>query len=150
MSLLRREERENLLQEYKLLHDSIYRRSATMQTINSILLPSSIVVIAIAIEFQESLDAIFYNMRVSGFLPLFSATLLFISFFSNLGIRKTNRICFDRIHEIEKTLGIKGHRLVYSKLQNTWWWKIRGILWTTLILLAMVVCIISSLFLFLR
>lgn len=150
MNTFASEDREILLEEYKILCDSIYRRSATMQTIHSILLPSSIIIVTIAVEFQESLNAIsFFHINVSGFLPLFSVMLLLVSLFFSFTTSKTNRICWSRVHEIEKILGIKGHRYVYSKIQNTLWWKIKRPLWQALLILAIAICIVSSVYLFL-
>lgn len=150
MNSVSRKGRENLLEEYKILHDSIYHRSANMQITHSVLLPSSMIILAIAIEFQESVDALLpLDFSISGFLPLFSAILLSLSFFASLTMAKINNICFNRIHEIEEKLGIKGHRYIYSRIQNTWWWKTRRIMWQGILVLAIIICFISSLYLFL-
>jgi hypothetical protein len=150
MDLITDEQRKNLLEEYRTLHDSIYRRGATMQTVNSILLPSSILIIGLAIEYRESINSLFpIGIHASGFLPLFSALLLSITFFFTWTAGKINHICFNRIHEIEKVLEIKGHRYVFSQIKNSWWWKLRKSVWWILLPLAMVLCFITSGYLFL-
>lgn len=149
MSLLHPRDREILLAEYKMLHDSIARRNAITQTINSVLLPSSIIIVAVAIEFRESLDSLF-PFRASGVLPLFSALVLFFLYFSTWTTRKTNHFSWNRLHEIEKLLGIKGERYVYSVIRNTWWWRNRRRPWDILFLLSVVACLTSSVMLFLH
>lgn len=150
MNLIHREERENLIEEYRILHDSVYQRGANTQTVNSILLPSSIIIVGIAVEFQERINTTFpLGMHASGFLPLFSVTLLLLSAFFTFTAGHINGVCFDRIHEIEKILGMGGHRYVYSKIRSSWWWRIRRAIWWIMLPLAMAICVVSSYYLFL-
>ena len=114
----REEDREKLLAEYKMLHDSLTRRSRNAHILYSILLPSSILIVALTIEFSENINNIF-SFNASGLLPLFSLTVLIALFLDSYRTEETNRIAWNRIHEIEQNLGIKGERYVYSKIKNT-------------------------------
>ena len=133
MSILSHGDRQILLAEYRMLHDSINRRNLITHTINSIVLPSSIILLGVAIEFQKTLnEAVGFNL--SGILPLLSAILMFASLFYTGTSWKTNEFSWNRVHEIEEELGIKGHRYVYSKIRHTWWWRARTMMWAVLLL----------------
>jgi hypothetical protein len=145
----RKEKRESLIEEYKVLHDSIYKRSSTMQTVNTILLPSSVLIIGIAVEYRESINSVFkIGINAAGFLPIFSALLLFVALFFYITTSRVNKVCFERIHVIEEILGIEGHRYILSRIEDLCWWRIRKAAWYILLPLAAFVCALSSYYLF--
>jgi hypothetical protein len=140
-----KEQRDNLLEAYRILHDSVYRRELNMTALNSILLPASVVLIGIGIEYKGNIDGLFPHwVHVAGFVPLFSVLLLFLSGFAMCSTGRINRVCYEKINDIERTLGIEGHTYVYSKIENKWWWRTRRVVWWILSALFLSVCFIVS------
>jgi len=149
--MLRDEERQNLLTEYQILQNEISRRSRANLTLGSILVPSSVVIMAVAIEFRESLNAIFpFEINASGFVPLFSGLLLFASWLFSYRTRKIKEICYMRMNEIETMLGIEGHKYIHLRVQSSWYYRIWTIIWFLLFLLTFTISIITSIMLFLE
>jgi hypothetical protein len=150
MDLISPVERDNLIEEYKILHDSIYRRSLTIHTVNSILLPSSIIIIGLAVEFQDRINSLFQlAINVAGLLPILSIVVLFASAFLTVTTNRIDDIAFKRVHKIECILGIKGHRYIFAKIKDSLWWKFRRVIWFLLIILAVGICVITSYYLLL-
>jgi len=148
-SMLHDDEKEALLTEYQMLQDEIYHRSTTHTMANSILLPSSVIIIAIAIEFRSNLNAVpVFGIGLSGFFPLFSTLLVLSSLIMGYTIRRINEFCYIRMSEIEIALGIKGHRYVYS--QNIRYWRMRTAVWIIMFASALAASIVASIVLFLQ
>jgi len=122
--MLHREDRESLLIEYQILQNEVSRRSTINLMVSSVLLPSSVIIVAIAIEFKERINMIFpFGINVAGFFPLFSALLILASWFFSYMANRINEICFKRMNEIEITLGIKGHRHIYYRTKRAWYYR---------------------------
>lgn len=142
-------QRENLIEAYHMLHDSVYRRRVNQNTLNAILLPASVVLIGIAIQYKDSINALFpIELHVAGFVPLCSILLLFLSAVGTYSTSQTIKTCFEKIEEIENILGIEAHTYVFSRIRNKWWWKTRKVLWWTVLTLFLALCLISSYLLF--
>lgn len=135
--------------EYRMLQEEISSRSRANLTLGSMLVPSSVVIVAIAVEFRESLNMVFpFEINASGFLPLFSGLLLFASWIFSYRTRKIIRICYVRMNEIETILGLKDHKYIYAKIQNTWYYRSWTIMWLLLFFLTLAISIIASIILF--
>ena len=147
MRILSREQREILLAEYKMLHDSITRRSAQLNTIDAIFLPSSIVIVIAAIEFREKIDK-FFSCKAAGLLPLLATIVLITLYFIGYSTTRTNSVSWNRIHDIEQILGIKGERYVYSVVRSTWWWRVGQLMWDVLSILTLAFCMITTIVFF--
>lgn len=147
--MLHDEERQNLLTEYQMLEEDISRRTIANMTLSSILVPSSLVILAVAIEFKESLNAIFpFEIHAAGFLPLFSCLLILYAAFYSYMTNRIIEICYIRMNEIETILNLKGHKHIYSILRNAWYYKIWKVMRALLLFLALTMSIIASIILF--
>lgn len=122
-------ENENLLEEYRVLNKAVESRWSSALLADSILIPSSVLVVMFAIEHKELIGiGGFYNLPTAGFKPILSALLLvIIPYFTHYSTIKLNEKYFERIHEIEEELKIKGHHQIEDHLKNPWrpWWYSR-------------------------
>ena len=139
-----------LIAEYEMLRETISQRSLANLTLGSILIPSTLVITAIAIEFRESLDSILpLGIKAAGFLPLFSCLLLLTAQIYSYRTGKIARVCYERMYEIESTLELKGYKYIYSIIKNAWYHKIWAFMRTVLFLIGFISFIVVSVMLFL-
>jgi len=95
MVLFTEEDRENLLIEYKHLHDENWRRGQNVWLVNSILITGSLIA-----AFQPTIQ----NFPT----PIVSLILVIIALILNLTTDKVTLICYERMNEIGCKLGIEG------------------------------------------
>ena len=137
-----------LLTEYEMLQNNISRRDLANLTLGSILIPSTLVILAVAIEFRESLDLLLPFVRASGFLPLFSSLLLLTASLFSYRARQIARFCYERMNEIETELEMKGNKYIYAKMKGTWYYKIWPYMWMSLFIIGFIAFIVTSVLLF--
>jgi hypothetical protein len=113
MDLLTKEERENLIIEYKHYHDENWRRSQAIWVVNSILITGSLIV-----AFQNS----FLSFPAS---PL-SLLLVTIAAILHATGGKMTKLTYKRMEEIGKKLGINGPTELYrTHMKGKWWYIVR-------------------------
>ena len=117
MILLTKEDRENLIVEYEELLKEILQRRQNMWLIHSILLASTFI-----ISFTSNQNTLPFPYIVSLFLVIISWSIER----TNVTV---NNSCWDRRHEIEDLLGMKGPERRFERLRKTWSYRIRNILW---------------------
>lgn len=113
MTLLTKEDRENLLTEYKQLHDENWRRGNAIWIVNSILITGSLLV-----AFQSN---------ISNFpAPLASLLLVIIALISTATGNHVTGITYQKIAEIRKKVGMTESTKMYQlKIQGKPWHILR-------------------------
>ena len=113
MDFLTKEERENLIIEYKHLHDENWQRGQGIWIVNSILITGSLIV-----AFQPTL---------TGFpTPVVSLMLVIIATVLHATGDKVTAITYERMEEIRKNLGMTESSIMYkSKIKGKWWYILR-------------------------
>jgi len=141
--------KNSLIAEYQSLNDSVNRRSEEMLIADSFLFPTTLAVVTFAIANKEALGTSnIAGLPTAGFLPLLSSVLILIFYIFWLTTTEINKICFDRLHEIEVELHIEGHRRIYDRIRSKCWWKIRSKLWHIIFLLFIGAYLFSAYWLF--
>jgi len=126
--MLYHEERQTLIEEYRVLFSSIWERGRAVWLVNSVLIPSSILIVLQATIYRNNLG----KTVVSIFSFLSFVLVLYCLLFYNFS-EKVNKECWKRVNEIEEILGIKGNRLIYSKVHEKYWYDIRRAMWYVLL-----------------
>ena len=113
MTLLRDEDREILLVEYKQLNDENWRRGNAIWLVNSILITGSVL-----IAFQSN---------VKDFpAPLASLLLVVIALILTATGNKVTRITYKRIEKIRKILGLpETTRIYHEEMEGKPWYLLR-------------------------
>ncbi len=113
MDLLTKEDRENLIIEYKHYHDENWQRSQAIWVVNSILITGSLIV-----AFQNSL--------LSFPAPPVSLLLVIIAAILHATGNKVTSITYKRMEEIREKLGINGPTEMYeTHIKGKWWYVVR-------------------------
>lgn len=144
------EEREALIEEYHALNKSIEARGSNALLLDSIMIPSSLILVSFAVVNRVILGkSIIYNLPVAGFIPLLTLLLIIAPFFFHCTSKRLDGVCFDRIKGIEDELGIEGgHFYVYEMVKDTVWYKWRKNMWHILFWFLFVVYIAISIWIF--
>src|SRR4030042_515773 len=139
------EESQNqaLIAEYKVLNDQIWERGKAVWVVNTVLTPSSILVILEAYINLEKLGNVY-----AGLLSLFSLALVSSCLLNLWTTDKVNEICWNRVNEIEKILRIGGNGLIHSQVKATSWYKYRQSMWYAFFIMLIVayIHVVISLF----
>lgn len=129
-------ELQSLIAEYKALNDAVWNRGNNNLLIFSIMIPATLTAILFTIEFRTSLGTTF-GLPNAGFVPLACLMLIFVSFFELWTSQRIDKICFDRLGEIEYDLRIKGNSFVYCNIEQKPWYFIRSKMWYFVLFLFM-------------
>jgi hypothetical protein len=121
---------ENLIAEYNILNKAIWTRDQVGLVVNSIMISATLGIVTFAIQYRDTLGKnIIFNSPNAMFVPLVSAVLIAVSYLQWWTSTKLNSFCFDRIHEIENTLRIKGHHWVLEQAESRAWYVFRKYMW---------------------
>lgn len=113
MDLLTKEERENLIIEYKHMHDDNWQRGHSIWLVNSILITGSLIVA-------------FQNSFLSFPTPSMSLVLVIIAAILHATGNKVTEITYKRMEEIREMLGINGPTEMYrTHIKGKWWYVMR-------------------------
>ena len=113
MDFLTEEERENLILEYKQMHDENWRRGQNIWLVNSILITGSLFV-----AFQTTIGG-FPTSSVSLVLVIVAAIL-------HATGNKVTSITYKQMAEIRKKLGMTETTAMYeSEIKGKWWHILR-------------------------
>ena len=113
MDFLTKEERENLIIEYKQLHDENWQRGQAIWIVNSILITGSLIV-----AFQTNIKG--FPTSLASFVLVFVATILHATG------NKVTSITYKQMEKIRKKLGMTESSTMYrSKIQGKWWHTVR-------------------------
>jgi hypothetical protein len=129
--------RQNLQAEYRMLNDAIWKRGQSVWLVNSVLIPSSILIILEATIYRESIG----NMA-SGIISLLSVLLSMYCLLFYASSEEVNKICFERIHAIEHDLGMPpsaGNTLIRDEVRRRWWYPVRNYQWYVFLIILVVV-----------
>ena len=120
-----------LIAEYQVLNDSVNRRYRDMLLVESIMIPSTFVVVTFAIKYRNELGLNIFisGLPNAGFIPLISLLLLIFLWILRVTTNKINAISFKRQRDIEKELRIKGHQYIREQIECKTWFKIRWLMW---------------------
>ena len=145
------EERDALIEEYHVLDKSIEARGSNALLLDSIMIPSSLLLLWYAVANRVNLGlSNFCDLPLEGFMPLLTLSLIIVPWFFHFTSKKLDDVCFDRIEEIESALKIKGHTDVYEKIKDTCWYGLRRNMWNILFSFLGVAYIYISIWLFTR
>ena len=109
MDFLTKEERENLIIEYKHLHDENWQRGNAIWVVNSILITGSLI-------------AAFQTNNANFPTPVVSILLMAIATILHATGDKVTSITYKQMEEIRKKLGLTESSSMYrSKIQGKWW-----------------------------
>jgi hypothetical protein len=113
MDFLTKEERENLIIEYKQMHDENWRRGQNIWIVNSILVTGSLIV-----AFQTT---------IGGFpTSLVSLVLVIVATILHATGNKVKSITYKQMADIRKKLGMTETTTMFeSKIQGKWWHILR-------------------------
>ena len=113
MDFLTKEERVNLIIEYRHLHDENWQRGNAIWVVNSILITGSLI-------------PAFQTNSVNFPTPIVSLMLIVIATILHATGDKVTSITYKQMEEIRKKLGMTETTTVYkSKIQRKWWHYIR-------------------------
>jgi hypothetical protein len=113
MDFLSEEERENLILEYKHLHNENWQRGHGIWLVNSILITGSLIV-----AFRKASDILLD--------PVVSLMLVVTAVILHASGEKITTITYNRMEEIRKILGMTGATEMYkSRIRGTWWHIVR-------------------------
>ena len=131
------DEQENLRLEYQVLNDTVNRRYRDMLLVESIMIPSTLVLVTFAVKYRNELGLnIFINgLKNAGFVPLISLLLLVFILILRITTNKMNDISFKRQNEIEPELHIKGHHYIREQVKGKVWFKLRWCMWYLIFIL---------------
>jgi len=107
-------------------------------------------VVTFALSQRKQLGETAFGLPVAGFVPLLALIPVIFSYVLYETTVRLDNLCFRRIHEIEKELGIKGHRYVYEAVSNTSWYRIRRWTWPVFFWTLIIIYIYTSYWLFIR
>jgi hypothetical protein len=113
MEFLTKEERENLIIEYKHLHDENWQRGHAVWVVNSILIIGSLI-------------AAFQTNNANFPTPIVSLMLIVIATILHATGDKVTSITYNQMEEIRKKLGMTETTTMYkSRIQGKWWHTVR-------------------------
>ena len=113
MDFLSKEERENLIIEYKHLHDENWQRGHAIWVVNSILITGSLI-------------AAFQTNNANFPTPVVSLMSVVIATILHATGDKVTSITYKQMEEIRKKLGMTESSIMYrSKIQGKWWHTVR-------------------------
>ena len=140
---------KRLIAEYNVLNEAIWRRDQVSLLVNSIMISATLGIITFAIRFRSELGrSILTGLPNAGFIPLLCLILIVIPYLLWWTSTKLDTLCFDRIHEIEDILQIKGHHSILEHIKCNTWYKFRRHMWHVVFLLFIVVYLFTSYWLF--
>ncbi len=138
--MLRSEDREAMIEEYRLLFSSVWERGRAIWLVNTVLIPSSVLIVLQATINRNQLGNI-----VAGMFGLVSFVLVLCCFLFYILSEKVNKECWKRINQIEEILRIQGNRLIYSRIRHKWWYYvIRSKMWYALLSFLVITDLIVS------
>lgn len=139
-----------LTEEYKMLNKKIENRESSALLLDSIMIPSSLLLVSFAIEYRVSLGvSLIYNLPVAGFVPLLALSLVIVPYFFYYSSKKLDEICLYRVLEIEDELEMEGGNFYVSKMiEDSCWYKWRKNMWHTVFWFLIVAYIFISIWLF--
>ncbi len=137
--MLLRDEQQVLIVEYRVLNNAVWERGRASWLVNSVLIPSSILVVLQVIINRNTLGNV-----VSGLFSLLPFLLAFYCWLHHLFSNRVNKICWRRIHQIEEALGIQGNKRIYSEVKTRWWYPVRTSMWSILFFLLITIYLIVS------
>lgn len=143
--------RERILsEEYQNLNKKIENRESSALLLDSIMIPSSLLLVSFAISNRLSLGiSLIYNLPVAGFVPLLTLSLIIIPYFFHYSSNKLDTVCSDRIHEIEDELEMEGGNLYVLKMvEDSYWYKTRKNMWHIVFWFLIVTYVFISIWLF--
>ena len=113
MDFLTKEEKENLIIEYKHMHDENWQRGKVIWIVNSILITGSLI-------------AAFQASNTSFPTPAVSLILIVIALVLHATGDKVTSITYKQMEEMRKKLGMTESSIMYrSKIQGKWWHTVR-------------------------
>jgi hypothetical protein len=113
MDFLTKEERENLIIEYKQLHDENWHRGQVIWIVNSILITASLIA-----AFQTNIGG--FPTSLVSFVLVFVATILHATG------NKVTSITYKQMEEIRKKLGMTESSTMFkSQIQGKLWHTVR-------------------------
>ena len=139
-----------LIEEYRNLNKTIENRRSSALLLDSIMIPSSLLLVSFAISNRLNLGiSLIYNLPVAGFVPLLTLSLIIVPYFFHYSSNKLDAVCFDRIQEIEDELEMEGGNLyVFKMIEDTCWYKCRKNMWHVVYWFLMVAYLFVSIWLF--
>ncbi len=113
MDLLTKEERENLIIEYKHMHDDNWQRGQGIWLVNSILVAGSLIV-----AFQSVIE------RLLAYIV--ALALVIVAFIIQATAGRVTSITYRKMEEIRKKLGMTETTKMYeTEIRGKWWYIIR-------------------------
>jgi len=113
MDFLTKDERENLIIEYKHMHDDNWQRGHGIWLVNSILITGSLIV-----AFQSVTDkSLAYSVAL---------VLVIVAFILQITAGTVTSITYKKMKKIRKKLGMtETTRMYESEIQGKWWYFLR-------------------------
>lgn len=142
--------REILIEEYRNLNKTIENRGSSALLLDSIMIPSSLLLVSFAVVNRLSLGiSLVYSLPVAGFVPLLTLSLIIVPYFFHYSSNKLDDVCFGRIQEIEDELEMEGGNLYVLKMvEDACWYKWRKNMWHVVFWFLTVAYIFISIWLF--
>jgi len=144
-TMLRSEDRQAMIEEYRVLFNAVWERGRAIWLVNSVLIPSSILILL-----QATINRVNLGNAVAGLFSVFSFVLVLYCLLFYVLSNKVNDECWNRINQIEVILGIQGNKLIYSRVRNKWWYLIRSKMWYVLLSLLVIADLVVSISYFLE
>jgi len=113
MDFLTKEERENLITEYKHMHDDNWQRGHGIWLVNSILVAGSLIVA-------------FQSVTEKSLAYVAALLLVIVAFIIQVTAGRVTSITHKKMKEIRKKLGMTETTKMYeSEIQDKWWYFLR-------------------------
>ncbi len=117
----------NLELEYKELTEAIRHRGSQYLTLESILVSGAVVAVAALISTSDPNGIKSFIARGTLVAAILMIAIGWIFHFTTSNL---DEIYWTRVHDIEKQLGIQGHRMLYKEaIKKKWWFKLRKKSW---------------------
>lgn len=126
--MLRSDDRQAIIEEYRVLFDAVWERGRAIWLVNSVLIPSSILIVL-----QARINRVNLGSAEAGLFSVLSFVLVLYCLLFYVLSNKVNDECWKRINQIEEILGIQGNKLICSRVRNKWWYLIRSKMWYVLL-----------------
>lgn len=143
--MLRSEDRQAMIEEYRVLFKAVWERGRAVWLVNSVLIPSSILIVLQATIYHDDLGKV-----AAGLFSMLSFVLVLYCLLFYVLTNKVNNECWIRINQIEVILGIQGNRLIHSRIRDKCWYYIRIKMWYVLLSLLVIADLIVSISYFLE
>lgn len=115
----------NYVEEYRELTEEVRHRGQEYATVQSILITGSLLAVTFALRERGQLESFF----VSGIIVI-AILLVFSALFMYYTTRRLDMVFLKRIKEIEPQIPVEmGHRGLGEKILETWWYKMRQLIW---------------------